>query len=179
MSDYLEITFKGNFEEVRKFFDDKNWDHEAKRISENKALFKINPDCVDEINFFLGIDLNDGKLVLEKIEKSTVDAYENAEEFEEEEKDARFKEGNEDDEKEPGFFFGGEEDELLKSDRNTPAEGAPKVENPFNVNDLSASCPVKAVLKDGDPMAYLTSPSFLGKFFIASSLILFVMNILG
>ena len=62
--------------------------------------------------------------------------------------------------------------DLLKSDR--PAEV--KNENPFNVNDLSASCPVKAALKEGDPMAYLTSPSFLGKFFIASSLILLSMS---
>ena len=164
MSDYLEIKYKGDYEDLKKFFEEKSWDFEGKRISPDKAIFKIAKEAKDEINFFLQVDLNDGNLRMEDIQPSSEEAYENSTPYEEPE------------EEEPIIKFDKEEDLLLMSERKYPEEPS---QSQFNINNLSANCPAKAVLKDEDPMKYLTSPSFMGKFFIVGSLILFIMNILG
>lgn len=200
LSKYLSIEFVGNYSNISKFFTAKGWEFEIKPVGANKLFLTVSSDLVEEVQFFVGMEIDDiTKDRITNIKEITHEEFNNTSEngFEiihnSNEKNKLIQEtpvtsqhninneiGNFGTSVEKGFP---EYPNLnsVNNERRTVIQNTQQPTTPLEIKDSIASflsdtvLPSKSPLQNDDPFRYLTSRNYLTNFCLASSVIVFVL----
>jgi len=186
---FYSVEFLGTYSHIQSFFCDRGWNYEIKNVGGNKLFLKISEESIEELNYCVGMTFDDphsGKITgMKEISENefqnfSENGFEIIHDHHHENKLAKDQNLNNN----VGIKIEENVRRDLPKSHKTESQVLSQEETKEEISQRIAAAlndtilPSKSPLPENDLFVYLTSPSYLRNFFIASTLIIFVLALL-